>query len=145
MTDDNDCIICFTDISVNSYVKLDCCKQLVHIECLNTWIKTNINNKHEIRKCIYCRGNNDYIDTIIYYTRLEEANTTNYDLESNSLFEPQNNNYRIYIRQDRICMILFNLFCFIIVIIITVRFVMKDERNARENRSLLSNRLYFNN
>ena len=62
----NECIICFTDISLNDFFILDCCKKPVHIECLNTWIKSNINSNQEIDKCFYCKRNNEYIDSIIF-------------------------------------------------------------------------------
>ena len=67
MCDEKECIICLIDTSANDYIELDCCKQIVHIDCLNTWIKTNIKKTEEVRKCFHCKGNNDYINTIIYY------------------------------------------------------------------------------
>ena len=35
MTNEKECIICLIDASNNDYLQLDCCKQTVHIECLN--------------------------------------------------------------------------------------------------------------
>ena len=112
------------DTSANDYLELDCCKQTVHIECLNTWIKTNIKNTEEVRKCFHCKGNNDYINTIIYYTRLEEGNNTSYDSDSNSLIEVQVDNPRIEIRRSRCCMLLFNLLCFVAIITICLSIVI---------------------
>tara|TARA_B100000424_G_C22897950_1_gene477609 strand:- start:652 stop:1089 length:438 start_codon:yes stop_codon:yes gene_type:complete len=137
MYDDKECIICLTDTSANDYLQLDCCKKTVHINCLNIWIKTNINN-NEVKKCFYCKENNDYINTIIYYTRLEERNNTNYDSDNNSLIEVQNNNPIINIRQPRSCMILINFLCFIIMITTVTIFIISDENNPHNNRILLS-------
>ncbi len=55
MEDEKECIICLIDASGNDYLQLDCCKKIVHIDCLNTWIKTNIQNTEEVRKCFYCK------------------------------------------------------------------------------------------
>ena len=82
MCDVDECIICFTKISSNNYIKLDCCKQIVHIDCLNTWTRSNINNR-EITKCFHCKKNNDYINTIIYYIN-EENNNHEYESDNNS-------------------------------------------------------------
>tara|TARA_B100001175_G_scaffold248340_1_gene215124 strand:+ start:2316 stop:2654 length:339 start_codon:yes stop_codon:yes gene_type:complete len=78
---------------MNDYLELDCCKQIVHIDCLNIWIKSNIKNNVEIDKCFHCKGSNDYINTIIYYTRLEEGtyeNTQNNNLDNVPLVEVTN-------------------------------------------------------
>ena len=96
MCDVNECIICFTDISTNNYIKLDCCKQIVHIDCLNTWTRTNINNR-EITKCFHCKKNNDYINTIIYYINEENNNNNN-----NHEYESDNNSVMIEIDSDYI-------------------------------------------
>ena len=85
MCEEGECIICFTDTSSNDYIELDCCKQIIHIECLNTWIQTNIKNTDEIKKCFHCKQENDYINTIIYYARLEEGNNTNCESDNDSL------------------------------------------------------------
>jgi len=92
MCDDGECIICFTDTSSNDYLELDCCKQIIHIECLNTWIQTNIKNTDENKKCFHCKQENDYINTIIYYSRLEEDNNRNCEPNNDSLFVEDNTN-----------------------------------------------------
>lgn len=140
MCEENECIICLMDTSANDYLELDCCKQTVHIECLNKWIKTNIKNTEEVRKCFHCKGNNDYINTIIYYTRLEEGNNTSYDSDSNSLIEVQVNNSRIHIRQPTRCMLLFNFLCFVAIISIVGGILLSEysENNGHKNRTLLS-------
>lgn len=147
MFDNNECIICLMDTSANDYLELDCCKQTVHIECLNTWIKTNIKNTEEVRKCFHCKGNNDYINTIIYYTRLEEGNNTSYDSDNNSLIEVQVNSTRTEIRRSKICMLLFNFLCFVAITSVTGGIFLSnfDENNGHKNRSLLSIPVYYNN
>lgn len=147
MCDEKECIICLTDTSANDYLELDCCKQTVHIECLNTWIKTNLKNTEEVRKCFHCKGNNDYINTIIYYTRLEEGNNTNYDSDSNSLIEVQVDNPRIEIRRSRCCMLLFNLIYFVGITTICLSMLLSEynENNGHKNRSLLSIPIYYIN
>jgi hypothetical protein len=144
MRDEKECIICFIDTSANDYLELDCCKQTVHIECLNTWIKTNIKNTEEVRKCFHCKRNNDYINTIIYYTRLEEGNTS-YDSDSNSLIEVHDDNSIIHIRQPRCCMLLFNLICFAAIISIASCILLSEhnENNGHKKRTLLSIPIYY--
>tara|TARA_B100000482_G_scaffold172415_1_gene139812 strand:+ start:225 stop:470 length:246 start_codon:yes stop_codon:yes gene_type:complete len=62
MYGDKECIICLSNTSENDYLKLNCCGKIVHVECLDTWIKTNIEIIDESKKCLYCRQNNDYIN-----------------------------------------------------------------------------------
>ena len=144
MCEENECIICLMDTSANDYLKLDCCKQTVHIDCLNKWIKTNIKNTEEVRKCFHCKGNNDYINTIIYYTRLEEGNNTSYDSDNNSLIEVQVNNPRRDIRLSKCYVLLFNVLCFVTIttIYISIIFSKYKENNGHKNRSLLSIKFY---
>ena len=33
-----ECIICLNDISFNDYIITECCKQIIHIECLKSWV-----------------------------------------------------------------------------------------------------------
>ena len=147
MCEEKECIICLMDTSANDYLELDCCKQTVHIECLNTWIKTNMKNTEEVKKCFHCKGNNDYINTIIYYTRLEEGNNTNYDSDSNSLIEVQVDNRRIDNKMSRFCILLLNLLCFVAIATICLSMLILDynENNGHKNRSLLSIPIYYIN
>lgn len=63
-----ECIICFNDISYNDHFNLICCKNKVHITCLNEWIEKNINKK-DISKCFICNQKNDIIQDITSFTR----------------------------------------------------------------------------
>ena len=60
----NECIICFTDISSDDYLLLECCKQTVHKTCLSKWYQTNIKNNNIDNKCFHCKNNNQYITNI---------------------------------------------------------------------------------
>ena len=142
MYDEKECIICLTDASANDYLELDCCKQTVHIECLTKWIKTNIKNKEEVRKCFHCKRNNDYINTIIYYTKLEEGYNTNYESDDNALIELQIhdniiNNYSCV----KIFTIITKFVCFLSVI--TIGIIFTDENNDYNNKTLLSIPIYY--
>ena len=138
----NECIICFNHISSNDFIFLDCCKQIVHIECLNKWIKININN-NEVKKCFYCKSNNDYINTIIYYTLQEEDIENNYDSDSNSLIETTINNsdnFYNYTIQKKYFLVLFNIISFFTITIVFTQFIINNynENNNQNRRSLLS-------
>ena len=63
-----ECIICFNDISYNDHFNLICCKNKVHITCLNEWIEKNINKK-DISKCFICNQKNDIIQDITSFTK----------------------------------------------------------------------------
>ena len=130
MGDEKECIICLTDTSDNDYLELDCCKKTVHIECLHKWIKTNIKNTQQVKKCFHCKGDNDYINTIIYYTKLEErTNNANYDSDNNSLIEiPVNNNVNDT-RQSKCCLIIFNILCFVTMITVITIFIITPNNN----------------
>jgi len=63
-----ECIICLNDISYNDHFNLICCKNKVHITCLNEWIEKNINKK-DISKCFICNQKNDIIQDITSFTK----------------------------------------------------------------------------
>jgi len=126
MYDNSECIICLTDTSDNDYIELDCCKKIVHIDCLNLWIQTNIKNTEEVRKCFHCKKKNDYINTIIHYTKLEEGNNTNYESDNNSLLIEINTNYS---NTNNIILAFKNaskILCFIIITIIITNIILTE-------------------
>ncbi len=63
-----ECIICLNDISYNDHYNLLCCKNKVHITCLNKWIEKNLNKK-DISKCFICNQKNDIIQDITSFNR----------------------------------------------------------------------------
>ena len=59
-----ECIICLDNITSSDHCKLMCCKNTVHIECLNEWVITNIAKK-DVSKCFICSQENTNIQNII--------------------------------------------------------------------------------
>jgi len=66
-----ECVICLNDISSNDHCILTCCKNNVHIYCLNDWIRKNISKKN-ISKCFICSQKNVIIEDIVSYNRDNE-------------------------------------------------------------------------
>jgi len=69
-----ECIICFNDVSYNDYIQMECCNQLVHINCLTIWISSNIVKNTEITKCFYCRSSSELIENIMHDTNIVQNN-----------------------------------------------------------------------
>jgi hypothetical protein len=94
-----ECIICFENTSINNYTQLECCKQIVHNECLEKWIKNNINTITDISYCFYCKQKNNNIDYIINI--IDNSNVNNNiiieTLETNNITMLQYNNRYKYI------------------------------------------------
>ena len=128
-----ECIICLNDISFNDYIITECCKQIIHIECLKSWVYLNIHKNSEINMCFYCKSDNEYINNLIYSININidcndnsirdssgsESNTnTNIDIDSDIIVHNRNiiNNYHImkpYILCCKICsIILIVMLCF---------------------------------
>jgi len=59
-----ECVICLNDISNNDHFTLTCCKNNIHIYCLNDWIKQNITKKN-ISRCFICSQENSMIESIV--------------------------------------------------------------------------------
>ena len=59
-----ECVICLNDISSTDNCILTCCKNNVHIYCLNDWIQKNISKKN-ISKCFICSQENLIIEDIV--------------------------------------------------------------------------------
>ena len=139
MLEENECIICLMDTSYNDYLKLDCCRKTVHKDCLNTWIKTNIRNTEQVSKCFHCKGNNNYINTIIYYTRLEEGDNNNYDSDTYSSINFRVINRRTEIRRQKYYIVLCNLLCFVTIPIFCLSILFSEyyENNTHKNKTLL--------
>ena len=71
-----ECVICLNDISINELYTLTCCKNNVHIYCLNNWVSKNITNKN-ISKCFICSQENSIIETIVSYNKYIPVNNNN--------------------------------------------------------------------
>ena len=107
-----ECPICYENIVSNELFNLECCNKIVHKYCLDNWIISNINNNKEIHLCIFCKKNNDYINNIIYYTKLEEETNSCSESDNNSIIEIQESDSDIYIRNCNWCNFIYRkLFC----------------------------------
>lgn len=67
--DTTECVICLNDISTNDHFTLTCCKNDVHIYCLNDWVHKNITKKN-ISKCFICSQQNSMIENIVSYNKI---------------------------------------------------------------------------
>ena len=86
-----ECIICFENTNIYNYTQLDCCKQIVHNECLEKWIKININKITDISYCFYCKQKNSNINYIIDI--IDSSNVNNniiQRLETNNIIQEDN-------------------------------------------------------
>jgi len=61
-----ECLICFSDLSENDYLELECCNSKIHITCMQTWIQKNKHTNTDIDKCIFCKKSNDIINNLLY-------------------------------------------------------------------------------
>ena len=103
-----ECMICLNDISCNDYITLTCCKNDVHIYCLNDWIHQNITKKN-ISKCFICSQENIILQDIVSYNSpilklntnssniINSSNTIN---SSNIINNSTNNINEIVIHND---------------------------------------------
>lgn len=62
---DNECVICFEDISSNNFIYFDCCKKKFHKDCLDKWINVNKKKNNYLNNCIYCRQKSTIMDKLI--------------------------------------------------------------------------------
>ena len=80
--DYTECVICLNDISICDLFILTCCKNHVHIYCLNDWVSKNITNKN-ISKCFICSQENSMIETMVLYNK-SSFNNNGYIVPINS-------------------------------------------------------------
>lgn len=58
-----ECCICFDDIDTECIFDLECCNNAVHQDCINSWLKSSIDNRFtDYNKCILCKRYNKTID-----------------------------------------------------------------------------------
>jgi hypothetical protein len=87
-----ECLICLSDISTNKFITLNCCKNSVHIYCLNAWINKNITKKN-ISKCFICSQENSIIETMVSYNSIiVNTNDNNNITNVNNSITNDNNN-----------------------------------------------------
>jgi hypothetical protein len=89
MNDNNlECYICLdlisNDVNSNTYI-LECCKNLVHLDCLQKWYSNNKSNPN----CFICNQYNQFCNDLI-----EPVTDNSYTLINinNDLIEPDNDN-----------------------------------------------------
>ena len=82
----NECVICIEDITDNnSIIVLECCKNKVHIRCINEWILTKLKQQVYVENCFFCNQKNDLIQ-FITMPEITESNN-----ENDSSTEDENN------------------------------------------------------
>ena len=89
-----ECVICLNDISNNDNYTLTCCKNEVHIYCLNDWVNTNITNKN-VAKCFICSQENSMIENLVAYNKICHNNNEiifDYDYNNNIINHNNSNN-----------------------------------------------------
>lgn len=90
--DTTECVICLNDISTNDHFTLTCCKNDVHIYCLNDWVHKNITKKN-ISKCFICSQQNSMIENIVSYNKIShninDDTVVEYD-DTNSIINHNN-------------------------------------------------------
>lgn len=85
-----ECLICLSDISTNEFITLNCCKNNVHIYCLNNWVDKNI-TKINISKCFICSQENSIIESMVSYNKNNHINSIAVIDNSNSITNDNNN------------------------------------------------------
>jgi hypothetical protein len=70
--DCTECVICLNDISNNDNCTLTCCRNVVHISCINNWVKKNIYKKN-ISRCFICSQENSTIQNIVSHNNDNEV------------------------------------------------------------------------
>ena len=88
--DTNECVICLNNISKNEEFILTCCKNNVHIYCLNSWVKKNITNKN-IGKCFICSQENSIIENTVSYNKNSHNNNETIIDYTNTITNSNNN------------------------------------------------------
>ena len=88
-----ECVICLNDISNNDCFTLTCCKNDVHIYCLNDWVNKNITKKN-ISKCFICSQENSMIENMVSYNKIIHNNNSETVIDyndTNSIINRNNN------------------------------------------------------
>ena len=95
----NECIICFENIYMSNSLIMECCNQVVHKKCLESWTKLNIDKITDISYCFYCKQKNattDYvIDIINNSNNISQHESNNIVIYNSNRYN--NKNFIIYI------------------------------------------------
>lgn len=121
-----ECIICFEEINVKDFITMECCKQIIHKNCIKNWTKINMNKISNINNCFYCKQNNSTTDFFIDLINNEtyNMNELNNDIENNNnIIETTNNVYNNNYKYLLIIIpFIISLVCIIGIIIIIIYF-----------------------
>lgn len=75
----SECCICLNDIENDDIFKLECCNNVVHHNCIVSWINSSIDKKFtDYNKCVLCKIYNKTIDDY-YQNILAERQINNLD------------------------------------------------------------------
>lgn len=127
---ETECCICLNNIEDGNIFSLECCKQIVHHECIVNWINTNIDRElPDYNLCILCKSYNKSIDD--YYNDLLTTRRSNayinLDNSSNQfviIVAPENivsNNIQIQRRKLLLCSYIFTIgiiFTFVYLLVV---------------------------
>jgi hypothetical protein len=79
-----ECCICLNDIETDDIFRLECCNNVVHHDCIISWINSSIDKKFsDYNKCVLCKIYNKSIDDY-YQNILSEREIDNYENLDNS-------------------------------------------------------------
>ena len=87
-----ECVICFEEIHIKDINIMECCKQITHKQCIEKWIKSNINKISDINQCFYCKQSNITTDYIIDLVKVETYNNYELNNDNNNQLNNDNNN-----------------------------------------------------
>lgn len=80
----SECCICLNDIENDDIFKLECCNNVVHHNCIVSWINSSIDKKFtDYNKCVLCKIYNKTIDD--YYQNIVAEHQINNLDNSNHL------------------------------------------------------------
>ena len=98
-----ECVICLNDIVGDDNCILTCCKNNVHMYCLNDWINKNISKKN-ISKCFICSQKNVIIEDIVSYNKEDII-----VLDTNSITNNNNNSEIVLFNSENMLNISYNI------------------------------------
>ncbi len=75
----SECCICLNDIENDDIFRLECCNNVVHHDCIISWVNSSIDKKFtDYNKCVLCKIYNKTIDDY-YQNILAERQINNLD------------------------------------------------------------------
>lgn len=123
---ETECCICLNNIENCNIFRLECCKQMVHHDCIVDWINANIDRElPDYNKCVLCKSYNsslnDYYNDLLT-TRRSNA-YINLDNSNNNVLVNINPSNNIPVVYRRFPMLYANIICITIIIIFIGLFI----------------------